>query len=33
MNPSIRRVGIVMLVLFLGLVGQLTYLQIVRADD
>ena len=33
MNTTIRRVGIGMLVLFLGLVAQLTYLQIVRADD
>jgi peptidoglycan glycosyltransferase len=32
-NPTIRRVGIGMLVLFLGLVAQATYLQIVRADD
>ena len=33
MNATIRRVGIGMLVLFLGLVAQPTYLQIVRADD
>ena len=32
-NATIRRVGIGMLVLFLGLVAQATYLQIVRADD
>ena len=32
-NATIRRVGIGMLVLFLGLVAQPTYLQIVRADD
>jgi len=33
MNLTIRRVGVGMLVLFLGLVAQATYLQIVRADD
>jgi len=33
MNATIRRVGIGMLVLFLVLVGQVTYLQLVRADD
>jgi penicillin-binding protein A len=33
MNRTIRRVGVGMLVLFLGLVGQVTYLQIVRADS
>ena len=33
MNLTIRRVGIGMLVLFLGLVVQASYLQIVRADD
>jgi peptidoglycan glycosyltransferase len=32
-NASIRRVGIGVLVLFLVLVGQATYLQVVRADD
>ncbi|MGQ0825686.1 MAG: peptidoglycan D,D-transpeptidase FtsI family protein [Actinomycetota bacterium] len=33
MNTTIRRVGIAMLVLFVGLVAQLTYLQLVRADE
>ncbi len=33
MNPTIRRVGIGMLVLFVGLIAQLTYLQMVRADS
>jgi peptidoglycan glycosyltransferase len=33
MNSQIRRVGLTMLVLFIGLVAQLTYLQLVRADD
>jgi peptidoglycan glycosyltransferase len=32
-NATIRRVGIGMLVLFVGLIAQLTYLQIIRADD
>jgi penicillin-binding protein A len=32
-NATIRRVGFGMLALFLGLIGQLTYLQIVRAND
>jgi peptidoglycan glycosyltransferase len=33
MNRTIRRVGIGMLALFLGLIAQVTYLQIVRADS
>ena len=33
MNPTIRKVGIGMIVLFVGLVAQLTYLQVVRADS
>jgi peptidoglycan glycosyltransferase len=32
MNVGIRRVGIVMIVLFVGLVAQLTYLQVARSD-
>ena len=32
MNTGIRRVGIVMIVLFVGLVAQLTYLQVGRAS-
>src|SRR5580765_3334136 len=32
MRPGIRRVGVVMMILFLGLVAQLTYLQVVRAS-
>ena len=33
MNDAIRRVGLAMLVLFVALAGQLTYLQVIRADD
>lgn len=33
MNATIRRVGIAMVVLFVAIVGQLTYLQLIRADD
>jgi penicillin-binding protein A len=32
-NAPIRRVGTAMLLLFVALVGQLTYLQLIRADD
>lgn len=32
MNPAIRRVGIGILVLFVALIGQLTYLQVSRAE-
>lgn len=32
MNPAIRRVGVAMLVLFVALIGQLTYLQVSRAE-
>jgi peptidoglycan glycosyltransferase len=32
-NTSIRRVGFVVVLLFLAVVGQLTYLQVLRADD
>jgi penicillin-binding protein A len=33
MNSGIRRIGFVIIVLFLGLVGQLTYLQVGRAHQ
>jgi peptidoglycan glycosyltransferase len=33
MNLTIRKVGIGILVLFIGLIAQLTYLQMVRADS
>lgn len=33
MNYAIRRVGVGIIVLFLAVVGQLTYLQLVRAED
>ena len=33
MNPAIRRIGLVIMVLFLGLVAQLTYLQVGRAHQ
>ena len=33
MNRSIRRVGLAVVVLVLVLVGQLTYLQIIEADN
>ena len=33
MNLGIRRVGVAMIVLFLALVAQLTYLQVVRSDQ
>jgi peptidoglycan glycosyltransferase len=32
-NPAIRRVGTAVSVLILVLIGQLTYLQVVDADD
>ena len=33
MNPAVRRVGIVVVLLFVALGAQLTYLQVLRADD
>jgi glycine cleavage system aminomethyltransferase T len=33
MNTGIRRIGIAMIVLFLGLVAQLTYLQVARSNQ
>ncbi|HUI49851.1 MAG TPA: penicillin-binding protein 2, partial [Acidimicrobiia bacterium] len=33
MNTGIRRIGLVMIVLFVGLVGQLTYLQVARSSQ
>jgi penicillin-binding protein A len=33
MNRTIGRVGVGMLVLFIGLIAQVTYLQIIRGDD
>jgi peptidoglycan glycosyltransferase len=32
-NPAIRRVGLILLALFIAIAAQLTYLQVVRGDD